>query len=77
MVLLEPKEHFNKCIVGIKVEDHIPIYDSDKVIHTIMSIHNLNLEDSVKWFENNILNVYTGENTFVFLKTQFNLEEND
>lgn len=74
MFLLEPRDQFDKCIYGILVDRNKAVYDSAKVIQTLMEMKNLNEEEAITIFENEIHNVYTEEDSASFIKTPYNFE---
>jgi len=63
MRLLDPRDQFDKCIIGTTYDGEKAIYDTEKVIETFMSVNEWDLP------------YY--EDAPIFINTEFELENED
>lgn len=76
MLLLEPREDFDKCIVGVNHNNTRAIYNVDKVIETFMDLNECSFEIAREDFEYNILrSLPYYEDSPIFIKTDFCLDD--
>lgn len=69
-MLLEPREVFDPCVIGIaeRVNLRVVAYDTNKVIQALMDHHGWDEEEAGEWFETNIAGSWVGEGTPVFIE---------
>lgn len=69
-MLLEPREVFDPCVIGIaeRLGLRVAAYDSAKVIHALMDHHGWDEKEAGEWFEFNIAGSWMGEGSPVFLE---------
>jgi len=75
-MLLEPREVFDPCLVGVTSEpnDHWPrtsgvtvvVYDAEKCIEALMVSEGLDEEAAAEWFTVNTEGAWVGEGTPTF-----------
>ena len=75
-LLLEPRELYDKCLVGFtdQPNDHWPrkkrvfvaIYDAQTCVEEFAEVEEVDLQTSVEWFEYNTALAWDGENTPTF-----------
>lgn len=75
MIYLEPREHLDKCIVGIVYGEERLIYDTESVLETFMETNNWEYEEALEWFEYNTIRAlpYMGENAPIFLSKELDI----
>lgn len=69
LILLDPSEKFDKCILGIcrrYSHDDCIAYDGDLVIKKNME-DGMSYDEAIEFFEYNQLGAYMGESTPVFI----------
>jgi hypothetical protein len=68
-MLLEPREVFDPCVIGIaeRVNLRVVAYDTNKVIQALMDHHGWDEEEAGEWFETNIVGSWVGEGSPVFV----------
>lgn len=64
-----PYPGLEDALVGIAIQCNTPIaiYDRDKAIELIMTTNEWDLDESIEWFEYNVIGAYHGRNTPAFL----------
>ena len=67
-LLLEPREYYDKCIIGTTYYGDRAIYDSELVLQSLMTDQEMTEEEALDWFEYNIVGSYLGEQTPIFLR---------
>ena len=78
MLLIEPREHFDKCIIGVLYDQDKVVYDADQVIETFMRINDWDEETAIEWFEyNTIRSCAYYENAPLFMSSEFDLDNFD
>lgn len=76
MRLLDPRDQFDKCIIGITYDGEKAIYDTEKVIETFMSVNEWDYETALEWFEYNTLrSLPYYEDAPIFINTEFELDD--
>ena len=75
-LLLEPRDVYDRCLVGFtdKPEDSWPrkegvfvaIYDAWRCVEEFAAAHDTNMQTSVEWFEFNTAGAWVGEGTPTF-----------
>ena len=68
-LLLEPRERYDSCILGVTYDGTKIIYDAIKIIEALVEDDEMTEEDATEYFEFNILGSYLGENTPVYVGT--------
>ena len=73
IIRLEPKEHFDKCIIGIavRVNLHCLCYDTGKILTMLQEDMNMTNEGATDHFFFNVEGAYLGEHSPVFLNKHF------
>lgn len=68
-MLLEPREVFDHCVIGIaeRVNLRVAAYDSSKVIQALQDYHGMDEDGATEWFDFNIMNAWVGEGSPVFM----------
>jgi hypothetical protein len=69
-LLLEPREHFDKAIVGITDGGsgaRVAVYDAGKCIGSLMAGNDWDFETAQEWYEFNIADAYLGAGTPLFI----------
>ncbi len=69
-LLMEPREFYGKCIVGMTYDGSKVIYDAALVIQSLMEDQGMTDEEAVDWFEYNMLGSYLGDGTPIFMVTE-------
>ena len=76
MFLLEPRDQFDKCIIGATYDNNKAIYDADQVIETFMLINDWDFDEAIEWFDYNTLrSLPYYEDSPIFIKTDFCLDD--
>ena len=76
MLLLEPREDFDKCIIGVNHNNTRAIYNVDKVIETFMDLNDWDFDEAIEWFDYNTLrSLPYYEDSPIFIKTDFCLDD--
>jgi len=76
MMLLEPREEFDKCVIGVVYAEDKAVYDTSLVIETFMKIHEWSYDEAVEWFEYNTLrSLPYYEDSPIFISKDFELEK--
>ncbi len=55
MRLLDPRDEFDKCVVGVLYDADCAVYDTELVLKTFMRINEWSYEDALEWFEYDVL----------------------
>ena len=74
MLLLGHSEEISdyaEAFVGIIEDESKAVYDEDKVIKVLMERDGMNDVEAVEFFEFNIRGAYMGEQTPIYIKTEF------
>lgn len=76
VLVLEPREVFDKCIVGFTTEPkdrwprttntEVAVYSAQKVIEALMESESWDYEEALEWFEFNTEGAWMGERTPTF-----------
>lgn len=63
LVLLEPREHMDKAILGLTNDLNHIVYSQDKIVTAFMKMNRWNYEEAVEWYDYNTLRAldYMGE----------------
>jgi hypothetical protein len=69
-MLMEPREYYDKCIVGTTYDGSKVIYDTHLVLQSLMEDQGMTDEEALDWFEYNMLGSYLGEGTPIFMVTE-------
>jgi len=69
-MLMEPREHYDKCIIGATYDGSKVIYDTHLVLQSLMEDQGMTDEEALDWFEYNMLGSYMGEGTPIFIVTE-------
>jgi hypothetical protein len=69
-MLMEPREYYDKCIVGMAYDGSKVIYDTLLVVQSLMEDQGMTDEEALDWFEYNMLGSYVGEGTPIFMVTE-------
>jgi len=69
-LLMEPREYYDKCIVGMTYDGSKVIYDTHLVLQSLMEDQGMTNEEAVDWFEYNMLGSYLGDGTPIFMVTE-------
>lgn len=72
MRLLDPREEFDKCVVGVLYDDDLAVYDTELVLETFMRINEWSYEEALEWFEYNVLRL---PDRPLFMTKEFDLED--
>ncbi len=76
MRLLDPREEFDKCVIGVIYAEDKAVYDTDLVIETFMKMHNWTYDEALEWFEYNTLrSLPYYEDAPIFISKDFELED--
>ena len=76
LLFLEPRESFDKAIVGIVTRINLAVlcYDEDEILNVLIQPDfQMSYEDAIEHLEYNIKGSYNGENTPVFLTRKVDL----
>ena len=79
LLLLEPRETYDKCIVGLARragESPSVCYDVNKIIECLVKEDGMTEEEATDFFDFNIVDAHMGEHTPTFL-WPFKVEEDD
>ena len=73
IIRLEPKEYFDKCIVGtvVRVNLHCLCYDTGKILTMLQEDMGMTDEEATDYFFFNVEGEYLGEHSPVFLNKHF------
>jgi hypothetical protein len=66
-LFLEPRKHYDDCIIGISYEGNQLIYDSNKIMDVLMQKDEMTEDEALEFFEYNILGSYVGESTPIYV----------
>lgn len=68
-MLLEPREVFDPCVIGIaeRVNLRVAAYDTQKVLQALMQHHGMDDEEALEWFEYNMVCAWVGNGSPVFI----------
>lgn len=69
-MLMEPREYYDKCIVGMTYDGSKVIYDTLSVLQSPMEDQGMTDEEALDWFEYNMVGYYVGDGTPVFMVTE-------
>lgn len=77
VLLLEPREDFDRAIVGLTIEPHdqwprkgqslCAVYSSTKCISALMEANDWDEETAMEWFVFNVSGAWVGEGTPTFV----------
>jgi len=68
-LLMEPREQFDACIVGLGYRFHdgpLAMYSADKVIGALME-EGMDEEEAQEWFDVNVIGAWLGDGTPVYV----------
>jgi hypothetical protein len=75
MRLLDPRDEFDKCVVGVLYDADRAVYDTELVLETFMRINEWSYEEALEWFEYNVLrSLPYFEDAPVFMNKDFDLD---
>ena len=66
-MLMEPREYYDPCIIGMTYDGSKVIYDTLSVLKSLMKDQGMTDEEALDWFEYNMLGSYMGEGTPIFM----------
>ena len=66
----EEQMDFADAFVGV-IDDSIAVYDRDKVIEVFMNRDGMSDIEAVEWFDYNVQGAYIGEQTPLYIQTDF------
>ena len=66
-LLLEPREQYDKCIVGVTYYGDKFVYDANLVIQSLITDQEMTEEEALDWFEYNVIGSYMGDGTPIFI----------
>ena len=69
-MLMEPREHYDPCIIGMTYDGSKVIYDTVLVLKSLMEDQGMTDEEALDWFEYNMIGSYVGEGTPIFMVTE-------
>jgi len=69
-LLMDPREQYDKCIVGTTYYGDKVIYDTALVLQTLMEFEGMTDEEALDWFEYNMVGSYLGDGTPIFMVTE-------
>jgi hypothetical protein len=73
MLLLGGKDEvddFADAFIGV-INDSTAIYERDKVIEVFMNRDEMSYEEAIEWFDFNVQGAYVGEQTPLYIQTDF------
>ena len=74
-ILLEPRDQFDKCIVGVVERDGLHVvYDEMRILTALLDEFGSE-EDAKEWYAYNIIGSYPGENYPLFLTLAVDSDE--
>lgn len=65
---LEPREQFDKCIVGATYYGDKVVYSAELVIQALMEDSEMTEEEALDYFEYNVIGSYMGDGTPIFIR---------
>jgi hypothetical protein len=68
-MLLEPRDLFDACVIGIaeRINLRVAAYDVAKVLQVLMDHHGMDEEEAEEYFDFNIAGSWVGEGSPVFV----------
>ncbi len=66
-LLMEPREQYDKCIVGVTYYGDKFVYDANLVIQSLITDQEMTEEEALDWFEYNVIGSYMGDGTPIFI----------
>ena len=66
--VMTPREHYDKCIVGVTYHGDRVVYDVDLVLESLMEDQGMSDEEALDWFEYNMVGSYLGDGTPIFMR---------
>lgn len=68
-MLLEPREQFDPCVIGIaeRIGLRVAAYDAARVIQALIEHDGMDEDEACEWFEFNIRGAWVGEGSPVFV----------
>ena len=66
----EEQMDFGDAFVGV-IDDSIAVYERDKVIEVFMNRDGMSDIEAVEWFDYNVQGAYIGEQTPLYIQTDF------
>lgn len=66
-LLVEPRDLFDPCVVGVCAQTGRAIYDVEKMIKAFSESNGCPDEESEEYIQYNILDAYLGEGTPIYL----------
>ena len=66
----EEQMDFADAFVGV-IDDSIAVYERDKVIEVFMNRDGISDIEAVEWFDYNVQGAYIGEQTPLYIQTDF------
>ena len=66
----EEQMDFADAFVGV-IDDSIAVYERDKVIEVFMNRDGMSDIEAVEWFDYNVQGAYIGEQTPLYIQTDF------
>jgi len=67
-LLLEPRDQYDKCIVGSTYHGDCIVYDANLVIQSLITDQGMTEEEALDWFEYNVIGSYMGDGTPIFIR---------
>lgn len=65
---LEPRDQFDKCIVGVTYNGDKVVYSAELVIQALMEDSEMTEEEALDYFEYYVIGSYMGDGTPIFIR---------
>ena len=65
---LEPRDQFDKCIVGVTYNGDKVVYSAELVIQALMEDSEMTEEEALDYFEYSVIGSYMGDGTPIFIR---------
>jgi hypothetical protein len=68
-MLLDPREVFDPCVIGIaeRINLRVAAYDTSKVLQALQDQHGMDGEEAREWFDFNVAGAWVGDGSPVFI----------
>lgn len=69
-LLLEPRDTFDRALIGISEGGQGPavaVYDVAKCVTALMDMNGWDHDEALEWFDYNTVSAYVGESTPIFV----------
>lgn len=68
-MLLEPREVFDPCVIGIaeRINLMVAAYDVKKVLQALQDHHGMDEDEAYEWYEHNMVCSWVGNGSPVFI----------